>query len=63
MSLTCDSRAPQTVPDEVRNALPPDPEVTQLKLEQDQLRVDLKRFYGRAFVKLSIRTEAGEEYR
>ncbi|KFY03279.1 hypothetical protein V490_00235 [Pseudogymnoascus sp. VKM F-3557] len=63
MSLTCDPRAPQTVPDEVRDDLPPDPELVQLKLEQQELRLELKRLYGRAFVQGSIGTEAGEEYR
>jgi hypothetical protein len=51
------------VPDEVRNALPPDPELVQLKLEQQELRLELKRLYGHAFVQGSIGTEAGEEYR
>ncbi|ELR03151.1 hypothetical protein VC83_09677 [Pseudogymnoascus destructans] len=63
MSLTCDPRAPQTVPDNVRDALPPDPELVQLKLEQQELRLELKRLYGHAFVQGSIGTEAGEEYR
>ncbi|KFZ25256.1 hypothetical protein V502_00270 [Pseudogymnoascus sp. VKM F-4520 (FW-2644)] len=63
MSLTCDPRAPQTVPGEVRDALPPDPELVQLKLEQQELRLELKRLYGHAFVQGSIGTEAGEEYR
>jgi hypothetical protein len=63
MSLTCDPRAPQTVPDEVRDALPPDLELVQLKLEQQELRLELKHLYGHAFVQGSIGTEAGEEYR
>ena len=63
MSLTCDPRAPQTVPDEVRDDLPPNPELVQLKLEQQELRLELKRLYGHAFVQGSIGTEAGEEYR
>ena len=50
MSLTCDPRAPQKVPDEVRDDLPPDPELVQLKLEQQELRLELKRLYGHAFV-------------
>ncbi|OBT74038.1 hypothetical protein VF21_07827 [Pseudogymnoascus sp. 05NY08] len=63
MSLTCDPRAPQTVPDDVRDDLPPNPELVQLKLEQQELRLELKRLYGHAFVQGSIGTEAGEEYR
>jgi hypothetical protein len=35
----------------------------QLKLEQQELRLELKRLYGHAFVQGSIGTEAGEEYR
>ncbi|OBT99658.1 hypothetical protein VE01_02141 [Pseudogymnoascus verrucosus] len=54
MSLTCDPRAPQ--------AVPPDPELVQLKLEQQELCLELKRLYGDAFVQGSIRTEASEEY-
>jgi hypothetical protein len=63
MSLTSDPRAPQTVPDKVRDDLPPNPELVQLKLEQQELRLELKRLYGHAFVQGSIGTEAGEEYR
>jgi hypothetical protein len=62
MSLTCDPRAPQTVPEEVRDALPPDPELVQLELELQERRTELKRIYGHAFIKRSVRTEAGEEY-
>jgi hypothetical protein len=35
----------------------------QLKLEQQELRIELRRLYGRAFVQDSIGTEAAEEYR
>lgn len=62
MSLTCDPRAPQTVPDKVRADLPSNPELMQLKLEQQELRMELKRLYGRAFVQGLIGTEASEEY-
>jgi hypothetical protein len=53
------SPAPQTLPDEIRNTLPPDPELMQLKAEQGELREELKGNYGRAFVRGSIGTEAG----
>jgi hypothetical protein len=50
------------VPDEVRNALLPNSELVQLKLKQQELRLELKRLYGHTFVQGLIRTEASEEY-
>ncbi len=38
MSLTCDPRAPVDVPTEVMKALPPDPEITELKKEREEHR-------------------------
>ncbi|ELR01970.1 hypothetical protein GMDG_05142 [Pseudogymnoascus destructans 20631-21] len=46
MSLTCDLAV----------------ELVQLKLEQQELRLELKRLYAHAFVQGSIGTEAGKEY-
>ncbi|ELR02067.1 hypothetical protein GMDG_05228 [Pseudogymnoascus destructans 20631-21] len=37
-------------------------QLVQLKLEQQELRLELKHLYGHAFVQGSIGTEAGEEY-
>ena len=62
MSLTCDPRVPQTVPDYIRDDLPPNPELVQLKLEQQEIRLELKRLYRHIFIQGSIGTEAGEEY-
>jgi hypothetical protein len=38
MSLTCDPRAPETVPDEIMAALPPDPEIKELVSEREEYR-------------------------
>ena len=38
MSLMCDPRAPVHVPDEVLAALPPNPIITSLKQEREQLK-------------------------
>jgi hypothetical protein len=38
MSLTCDPRAPVDVPEEVMEALPPDPEITELIREREEFR-------------------------
>jgi hypothetical protein len=42
MSLTCDPRAPIDVPEEIRKALPPDPEIMELTREREEY----KRQYG-----------------
>jgi len=63
MSLTCDPRAPQTVPKEVRDALPPDPELVELEIELQEHRIELKRKYGHGFIKGLIGTEGGEEFK
>lgn len=42
MSLTCDPRAPTDVPEEIRKALPPDPEIMELIREREEY----KRHYG-----------------
>jgi hypothetical protein len=42
MSLTCDLRAPIDVPEEIRKALPPDPEIMELTREREEY----KRQYG-----------------
>jgi hypothetical protein len=39
MSLTCDPRALETVPDEITAALPPDPEITELVREREEYRL------------------------
>ena len=39
MSLTCDPRAPETVPDDIMAALPPDPEITELVKEREEYRM------------------------
>jgi len=39
MSLTCDPRAPETVPNEIMAALPPDPEITELLREREEYRL------------------------
>lgn len=38
MSLTCDPRAPTTVPDEVLATLPPDPEILELIRERKEIK-------------------------
>jgi hypothetical protein len=50
------------VPKEVRDALLPNLELVQLELELQERRIELKRIYGHAFIKRSVRTEASEEY-
>ncbi|OAF56554.1 hypothetical protein VC83_07319 [Pseudogymnoascus destructans] len=46
MSLMCDPRAPVHIPDEVLAALPPDPIITALELEQEQLKAGAYRIWG-----------------
>lgn len=47
MSLTCDPRAPVSVPNEVMKALPPDPEIMELIREREEYRKTY-RFFSRA---------------
>jgi hypothetical protein len=44
MSLTCDPRAPVDVPKEVMEALPPDPEITELIREREEFRTTYQYF-------------------
>jgi hypothetical protein len=45
ISLTCDPRAPVDMPEEIMNALPPDPEITELKREHEEYR-KIYRFFS-----------------
>ena len=54
MSLTCDPRAPVSVPQQVMDSLPPDPEIEELKQEREEFRKSY-RFFSRA--PLEIRRE------
>ncbi|APA07342.1 hypothetical protein sscle_02g021120 [Sclerotinia sclerotiorum 1980 UF-70] len=47
MSLTCDPRAPIDVPEEILKALPPDPEIMELKREREEYKRQY-RSYNRA---------------
>ena len=38
MSLTCDPRAPKSMPDNLFDALPPDPEIVELQSRRDRLK-------------------------
>lgn len=38
MSLTCDPRAPKSMPDDLFDALPPNPEIIELQRRRDQLK-------------------------
>jgi hypothetical protein len=46
MSLMCDPRAPVHVPDEYLAALPPDPVITALEQEREQLKAGAYRIQG-----------------
>ncbi|OBT53129.1 hypothetical protein VE04_05757 [Pseudogymnoascus sp. 24MN13] len=46
MSLMCDPRAPVHVPEEVLDALPPDPDITALEQERVQLKAGAYRIRG-----------------
>ncbi len=46
MSFMCNPRAPVHVPDEVLAALPPDPIITALEQEQEQLKAGAYRIQG-----------------
>jgi hypothetical protein len=48
MGLTCDPRAPTFVPDEVLQALPPDPEIVELEQRRELLKGGTYRIKGKA---------------
>lgn len=60
MSLTCDSRASSSVPQEILNALPPDLKIEKLKRERAKYRKEYETF-SRA--SLEIRRECEQIYR
>ena len=60
MSLTCDPRAPKHVPQEVMDALPPDPLIVELETDRWELYEAIRKEYR--FIKQARGTDIGDMY-
>ncbi len=60
MSLTCNPFAPTTVPEEVMNALPPDPDIVSLERQREDLFKTIQRKHG--FLNRARGTEIRKTY-
>jgi hypothetical protein len=62
MSLTCDPRAPDEVPEEVLNASPPDPRIAELIKEKDALMDEILDLHGPGPINRAGGTTLGKNY-
>jgi uncharacterized protein YpbB len=60
MSLTYNPSAPTTVPEEVMNALPPDPDIVRLERQREDLFKTIQKKHG--FLNRARGTEIGKTY-
>ena len=60
MSITCNPCAPTNVPEEVMDALPPDPDIVYLEKQQEDLFKTIQKKYG--FLNRAKGTESGKKY-